>query len=113
MHDLRFAILVASGLVCAVLAVGALAAPLLGWSQWPDARTPEHVQVVRLGEPSPVRSHRPARRVVQAVSPPPIRRIGDGPPQLASSSTMTRPRARRAGYRTTTRSSPMRPSHAP
>ena len=35
-RDLRFAGTVAAGLVAGVLGVGALSAPLLGWSEWPD-----------------------------------------------------------------------------
>ena len=35
-RDLRFAGTVAAGLVAGVLGVGALSAPLLGWSNWPD-----------------------------------------------------------------------------
>src|SRR3954464_12490459 len=36
-RDLRFAGTVAAGLVAGVLGVGALTAPLLGWTQWPDS----------------------------------------------------------------------------
>src|SRR4051794_21555510 len=36
-RDLRFAGTVAAGLVAGVLGVGALTAPLLGWTQWPSA----------------------------------------------------------------------------
>src|SRR5688572_6799792 len=36
-RDLRFAGTVAAGLVAGVLGVGALSAPLLGWSNWPDS----------------------------------------------------------------------------
>ena len=35
-RDLRFAGTVAAGLVAGVLGVGALSAPLLGWTKWPD-----------------------------------------------------------------------------
>ena len=35
-RDLRFAGAVAAGLIAGVLGVGALSAPLLGWSDWPD-----------------------------------------------------------------------------
>src|SRR5687768_27652 len=37
MRDLKFAGTVAAGLVAGVLGVGALSAPLLGWSNWPDS----------------------------------------------------------------------------
>src|SRR5687768_8128037 len=36
LRDLRFAGTVAAGLVAGVLGVGALSAPLLGWTKWPD-----------------------------------------------------------------------------
>ena len=35
-RDLKFAGTVAAGLVAGVLGVGALSAPLLGWTNWPD-----------------------------------------------------------------------------
>ena len=40
LRDLRFAGTVAAGLVAGVLGVGALSAPLLGWTEWPDALQP-------------------------------------------------------------------------
>src|SRR3954447_21757054 len=40
LHDLRFAGTVAAGLVAGVLGVGALSAPLLGWTDWPDTLQP-------------------------------------------------------------------------
>src|SRR3954462_9260695 len=40
LRDLRFAGTVAAGLVAGVLGVGALSAPLLGWTDWPDALQP-------------------------------------------------------------------------
>ena len=36
LRDLRFAGTVAAGLVAGVLGVGALSAPLLGWTDWPE-----------------------------------------------------------------------------
>src|SRR5688572_19707080 len=39
-RDLRFAGTVAAGLVAGVLGVGALSAPLLGWSEWSDTLQP-------------------------------------------------------------------------
>src|SRR5262245_18861543 len=38
LRDLRFAGSVAAGLVVAILGAGALAAPMLGWNQWPSVR---------------------------------------------------------------------------
>ena len=40
LRDLRFAGTVAAGLVAGVLGVGALSAPLLGWTDWPDQLQP-------------------------------------------------------------------------
>ena len=40
LRDLRFAGTVAAGLVAGVLGVGALSAPLLGWTDWPDGLKP-------------------------------------------------------------------------
>ena len=40
LRDLRFAGTVAAGLVAGVLGVGALSAPLLGWTDWPDRLQP-------------------------------------------------------------------------
>src|SRR5215211_4361741 len=40
LRDLRFAGTVAAGLVAGVLGVGALSAPLLGWTDWPDTLQP-------------------------------------------------------------------------
>jgi hypothetical protein len=51
LRDLRFAGTVAAGLVAGVLGIGALSAPLLGWSEWPDGLTPGGEEVVRLQEP--------------------------------------------------------------
>src|SRR5688572_20366606 len=48
LRDLRFAGTVAAGLVAGVLGVGALSAPLLGWSGWPDDLRPGREDTVRL-----------------------------------------------------------------
>src|SRR5215212_5252183 len=40
LRDLRFAGTVAAGLVVAILAVGALAAPMVGWRDWPSSNAP-------------------------------------------------------------------------
>src|SRR5688500_19295664 len=49
-RDLRFAGTVAAGLVAGVLGVGALSAPLLGWTNWPDSLKPgsENADPVRI-----------------------------------------------------------------
>src|SRR3954471_1834094 len=39
-RDLRFAGTVAAGLCAGVLGVGAIAAPLVGWNDWPEALKP-------------------------------------------------------------------------
>src|SRR4051794_9593918 len=36
-RDLRFAGTMAAGLIAGVLGVGAIAAPLVGWNNWPDS----------------------------------------------------------------------------
>src|SRR5215217_671423 len=41
LRDLRFAGSIAAGLVAAILIAGALAAPMVGWSDWPTARDGE------------------------------------------------------------------------
>src|SRR5918998_3134872 len=52
LRDLRFAGTVAAGLVAGVLGVGALSAPLLGWSDWPDGLQPgRDDEVVRMPAP--------------------------------------------------------------
>jgi hypothetical protein len=51
-RDIRFAGLVAVGLVGGVLAIGALASPMLGWSGSTASVLPEHEQTVRLAEPA-------------------------------------------------------------
>ena len=52
LRDLRFAGTVAAGLVAGVLGVGALAAPLLGWSEWPDGLQPGRDETVQMQSPS-------------------------------------------------------------
>src|SRR2546430_16412548 len=52
--DLRFAGTVATGLIAGTLGLGALAAPLVGWKDWPSAlQGSDHGQTVRLAKPSP------------------------------------------------------------
>src|SRR6185312_3012837 len=62
LRDLRFAGTVAAGLVAGVLGVGALSAPLLGWTDWPDKLQPG-------ADKSPVTMSSPEQR--QAVAQPP------------------------------------------
>ena len=45
--DLRFAGTVATGLVAGTLGLGALAAPLVGWKDWPSALTQQATQPAR------------------------------------------------------------------
>ncbi|MGZ8647702.1 MAG: hypothetical protein ACXW08_03580, partial [Solirubrobacteraceae bacterium] len=54
-RDLKFAGTVAAGLVAGVLGVGALSAPLLGWSTWPERLSQDPKSSVNLatGERSP------------------------------------------------------------
>src|SRR5918996_5327717 len=63
LRDLRFAGTVAAGLVAGVLGVGALSAPLLGWTEWPDALQPGGEQVVQMkpGERPPIADNRSTR----------------------------------------------------
>src|SRR4051794_5203159 len=61
LRDLRFAGTVAAGLVAGVLGVGALSAPLLGWTTWPDRLQP--------GADSPVTMRSPVQR--PAIAQPP------------------------------------------
>ena len=61
LRDLRFAGTVAAGLVAGVLGVGALSAPLLGWSNWPES--------------GPARDgNGPAQKLAEGHLPPPDRR---------------------------------------
>src|SRR5690349_17542960 len=62
LRDLRFAGTVAAGLVAGVLGVGALSAPLLGWTDWPDQLQPG-------GTDSPVTMRSPLQR--QPIAKPP------------------------------------------
>src|SRR5919199_1106218 len=49
--DLRFAGTLAAGCVAGVLGVGALTAPLLGWTDWPSASARTHAGALALKEP--------------------------------------------------------------
>src|SRR4051812_50121157 len=53
--DLRFAGTIATGLVAGTLGLGALAAPLVGWKDWPSGleKAEATTQTVRLRAPRP------------------------------------------------------------
>src|SRR4051812_6704190 len=53
LRDLRFAGTVAAGLVAGVLGVGAVSAPLLGWTDWPDKLQPGGNHDVRMAAAAP------------------------------------------------------------
>ena len=50
-RDLRFAGTIAAGLCAGVLGIGALAAPLVGWDQWPDALNPKTEGSLTVNQP--------------------------------------------------------------
>ena len=55
--DLRFAGTVATGLVAGTLGLGALAAPLVGWRDWPSGlQASDGTGNAQLAKPSPVKS---------------------------------------------------------
>jgi hypothetical protein len=55
--DLRFAGTVATGLVAGTLGLGALAAPLVGWRDWPSGlQASEGTGTAQLAKPTPVKS---------------------------------------------------------
>ena len=51
LRDLRFASTVAAGLIAGVLGVGALAAPLVGWSDWPTLARAQRRRLADGGSP--------------------------------------------------------------
>src|SRR3954462_728796 len=59
--DLRFAGTVAAGLVAGTLGLGALAAPLVGWRDWPSGLTQDQPTTVRLAKPAAQRPANTAR----------------------------------------------------
>src|SRR6185437_10343952 len=60
--DLRFAGTIATGLVAGTLGLGALAAPLVGWRDWPSALTPgSQPTTVQLAKPAAQRAANLAR----------------------------------------------------
>src|SRR4051794_41861124 len=57
MGDLRFAGTIATGLVAGTLGLGALAAPLVGWRDWPSGlQASEGTGNAQLAKPTPVKS---------------------------------------------------------
>src|SRR4051812_23309632 len=63
--DLRFAGTVATGLVAGTLGLGALAAPLVGWRDWPSGLTAsDSPGTAKLANPTPPKSQaaRPGKR---------------------------------------------------
>src|SRR3954469_15782895 len=55
--DLRFAGAIATGLVAGTLGLGALAAPLVGWRDWPSGlQASEGTGNAQLAKPTPVKS---------------------------------------------------------
>src|SRR3954467_2747945 len=81
LRDLRFAGTVAAGLVAGVLGVGALSAPLLGWTDWPDKLQP--------GTGTPVQMSSPDQQ--QAIAQPPRSgsHTGTGPTAIPGAGTVT------------------------
>src|SRR3954447_4988850 len=61
MGDLRFAGTIAVGLVAGTLGLGALAAPLVGWRDWPSGLTQDQPTTVQLAKPAPARTANTAR----------------------------------------------------
>src|ERR1700760_4895835 len=53
--DLRFAGTVATGLVAGTLGLGALAAPLVGWRDWPSGLQADQPTTVQLAKPAALR----------------------------------------------------------
>src|SRR5437763_15398244 len=59
--DLRFAGAIAAGLVAGTLGLGALAAPLVGWRDWPSGLTQDQPTTVQLAKPATARTANTAR----------------------------------------------------
>src|SRR5215217_1420781 len=86
MRDVRFAGTVAAGLIAGVLGVGALTAPLLGWTEWPSSPAGNADSVTTLREPvvTPTREKPPAAKPTPGARPlvvslPGTQSIGVGP----------------------------------
>src|SRR4051812_34314148 len=79
--DLRFAGTIATGLVAGTLGLGALAAPLVGWKDWPSALGNESSsQPLKLASP----------KAAKPASVPGQRRPGDGPLAPGGASALQR-----------------------
>src|ERR687884_1989078 len=59
--DLRFAGTIAAGLVAGTLGLGALAAPLVGWRDWPSGLQQDQTTTVHLAKPEARKVARPAQ----------------------------------------------------
>src|SRR3954465_11973109 len=59
--DLRFAGTIATGLVAGTLGLGALAAPLVGWRDWPSGLQQDETTTVHLAKPEARKAARPAQ----------------------------------------------------
>src|SRR3954449_447246 len=59
--DLRFAGTIATGLVAGTLGLGALAAPLVGWRDWPSGLSADQPTTVQLAKPAAQRQANTAR----------------------------------------------------
>src|SRR3954447_12606070 len=74
MSDLRFAGTIATGLVAGTLGLGALAAPLVGWKNWPEGLERDATATpVQLAAPqqAPVRAKAPKSSGGRAAQPTP------------------------------------------
>ena len=109
--DLRFAGTIAAGLVAGTLGLGALAAPLVGWKDWPSALTQQATQPARRpgqggraegrATSSTPRKNRPTARWRHGAGhhrPPRQRGAGSGPrpPRAASRRSSAIPRPSRS-----------------
>src|SRR3954454_10504313 len=61
MGDLRLAGTIAAGLVAGTLGLGALAAPLVGWRDWPSGLQQDQTSTVQLAKPEARKAARPAQ----------------------------------------------------
>src|SRR3954471_555206 len=61
MGDLRLAGTIAAGLVAGTLGLGALAAPLVGWRDWPSGLQQDETTTVHLAKPEARKAARPAQ----------------------------------------------------
>src|SRR5690348_975320 len=90
LRDLRFAGTVAAGLVAGVLGVGALSAPLLGWTSWPDNLQPGGNDSVHMAAPvvrQPVAQTRPATGRPAAGGPAAVPGVGSATVLVGNAAT--------------------------